>query len=492
MTRDAAETSNIGESLAAIGAALDEFARFGHGDAQPARERWQRMLEQPLPRHGAGLDTVLAELCEQLIPNGSAVARPGFSAYITTGPTTVAIAAATAAMLAAPQRQMLHAFNFIEELSLDWLRELLGLPVCMKGIYSSGGSVANLVALGGARQWALEQAGIDPAAEGMSRRAVLYASSETHHTVKRAAGVLGIGRNNVINIETDRQGRIVPRALRERIAQDRARDVLAVAVVASAGTTNTGAIDPLYEIGSIAAEHGLWFHVDGAYGLFGILDQRKAPLYRGIELADSAIVDPHKWMGAPVGVAASFVRDRELLLRAFTQEPAAYLEGSVHNEDAVHSMDSLGIPYADFGIELSAAPRGVVVWAMLREIGATGMRERVVRHNDMASHVAERARADPRLELLLEPTLSVCCFRFRAPGIGDLDAFNRRIHRRLLQGNEHLPSTTMVNGCLAIRPCFIGARTTARYADELVDAVLDIGQRLLAADGSGTAIALPV
>ena len=113
MTRDAAETSNIGESLAAIGAALDEFARFGHGDAQPARERWQRMLEQPLPRHGAGLDTVLAELCEQLIPNGSAVARPGFSAYITTGPTTVAIAAATAAMLAAPQRQTLHAFNFI-------------------------------------------------------------------------------------------------------------------------------------------------------------------------------------------------------------------------------------------------------------------------------------------------------------------------------------------------------------------------------------------
>ena len=157
---------------------------------------------------------MLAELCEQLIPNGSAVARPGFSAYITTGPTTVAIAAATAAMLAAPQRQMLHAFNFIEELSLDWLRELLGLAPHMKGLYSSGGSAANLVALGAARQATLEQAGIDPAAEGMNRRAVIYASTETHHTVKRAAGVLGIGRNNVINIETDRQGRIVPQALR--------------------------------------------------------------------------------------------------------------------------------------------------------------------------------------------------------------------------------------------------------------------------------------
>jgi aromatic-L-amino-acid decarboxylase len=214
--------------------------------------------------------------------------------------------------------------------------------------------------------------------------------------------------------------------------------------------------------------------------LFGVLDPRKAPLYRGLERADSAIVDPHKWMGAPVGVGATFVRDRELLYRAFTQEPAAYLEGSFLQQDVGHSMESMGIPYCDFGVELSALPRGVIVWAMLKEIGVEGLRARIVRHNDMAARVAERVRAHPALELLAEPTLSICCFRHRAPAGADPEAFTRALHRRLLAGNIHLPSTTVVGGRLAIRPCFIGARTTFDYADGLVDEVLRIGAELQA------------
>jgi aromatic-L-amino-acid decarboxylase len=475
MSDEAAETGRIAASLATIGEALEAIATFRHPDAQHHAAAWMRHLDQPLPQAGAGLDAVLAELRDWIVPHGSAVSRPGFSAWVTTAPTTVAMAAATASMLAAPQRQTLHAFNFVEERSLDWLRELLGLAPRMKGVYSSGGSVANLVALGAARQWALEQAGIDPAADGMTRRAVIYASSETHHTVKRAAGVLGIGRNNVISLATDADGRILPAALRARILRDRGEGILPVAVVASAGTTNTGAIDPLRSIGEIAAEHGLWFHVDGAYGLFGVLDPRKAPL------SDSAIVDPHKWMGAPVGVAATFVRDREILYRAFTQEPAAYLEGSFLHEDVEHSMESMGIPYCDFGVELSALPRGVIVWAMLKEIGVEGLRARIVRHNDMAARIAARVRTHPNLELLCEPTLSICCFRYIAPGIADPDAFTRALHRRLLAGNVHLPSTTVVNGALALRPCFIGARTTFAYADGLVDEVLRIGAELRAA-----------
>jgi aromatic-L-amino-acid decarboxylase len=391
----------------------------------------------------------------------------------------VAIGAATAAMLAAPQRQTLHAFNFVEELSLRWLAELLGLAPHMKGVYSSGGSVANLLALGGARQWAFEQAGIDPAADGLDRPCLVYASSEAHHTIRRAAGVLGIGRNNVITVDTDAAGRIDPRALAQRIRLDKADGGWPIAIVANAGTTNTGAIDPLHELGQLAREHALWLHVDGAYGLFGKLDPSKASLYRGLELADSVIVDPHKWMGAPVGIAASFIRDREILRRAFTQEPAAYLEGAVADEASGHSLSSLGIPYADFGVELSSPPRGVVVWAMLKEIGAAGLRDRIVRHNRMAARVAERVHEHRNLELLQEPTLSICCFRYVAPGIADLNAFNRALHQRLLAGNVHLPSTTLVHGALAIRPCFIGARTSFEYADGLVDEVLRIGAALL-------------
>ena len=374
---------------------------------------------------------------------------------------------------------MITAFNFIEEISLRWLAQMHGIAA-FGGVYSSGGSVANLLALGAARQSAFERAGRDVAAEGVDRPAAIYTTQEAHHTVQRAAGVLGLGRRAVRPVACDASGRMDVDGLRRALAADRGAGVLPVAIVANAGTTNTGAIDPLDAIAAVAREHGVWLHVDGAYGLPGILDERKAALYRGLEDADSVIVDPHKWLGASVGVAATFVRDRELLRRAFTQEPADYLEGSVAQETAdapavEHSMDDFGIPYFDYGVELSAPCRGVVVWALLREIGVEGMRARIRRHNDMAAQVAARARAHPNLELLLEPTLSICCFRYVAAGVTDLDRLNRQLHRRLVRENRNLPSTTRVNGRLALRPCFVGARTEMSHADALVDDVLRLG-----------------
>jgi aromatic-L-amino-acid decarboxylase len=257
-----------------------------------------------------------------------------------------------------------------------------------------------------------------------------------------------------------------------------------MAIVANAGTTNTGAIDPLKAIGEIARERGIWFHVDGAYGLPGILDERISHLYNGLELADSVIVDPHKWLGAAVGIAATFVRDRRLLHHTFTQEPVDYLEGTNQQEANApmqfeHSMDDFGVPYFDYGVELSSPCRGVVVWALIREIGVEGMAQRMKRHNDMATYIANAAKEHPNLELLLEPTLSICCFRYVAPGISDLDSFNRRLHRRLIRENENLPSTTQVNGKLALRPCFIGARTNQTHAENLVRDVLRIGGQLV-------------
>ena len=461
--------------------------------------RWRAMLDRPLPRAGIGIDGVADELVRHVIPAGSAVPPPGFCSFITTGGTTASTLASTAASIAAPQRYFHHAFNFLEERSLEWLAELFGLGA-MQGVYSSGGSVANLLALGAARQSAFERLGHDPAADGITRPVALYASSESHHTIQRAAGVLGLGRNAVRAVPCDANGRMQPEALARLLDEDRRRGVLAMAIIANAGTTNTGAIDPLEAIGGLANDRGIWFHVDGAYGLPGRLDERVAPLFRGLERADSVIVDPHKWLGAAVGIGATFVRDRELLRRAFTQEPAAYLEGSMAASDAdpvalEHSMDDFGVPYYDYGVELSAPSRGVVVWALLREIGAAGLVERVRRHNDMARAVAEEARAHPRLELLLEPTLSICCFRYVAPGVGDLDRFNERLHRRLTRENRNMPSTTRVDGRLALRPCFIGARSTIEHAQALVADVLRIGGELeregtrAAASAAETAVA---
>jgi aromatic-L-amino-acid decarboxylase len=478
MSIDAAETGRLQDLLARVGAALDEFVRFEHPDALHPGQRWRESLDIPLPTHGIGIDRVTEELIRDIIPNGSQIPKPGFSSFITTGGTTAAALAATAANIASPQRYSLTAFNLLEEVSLKWLATLCGVG-SMQGVYSSGGSTANLLALGAARQFAFEKIGHEVAAKGMDRPACLYATAQAHHTVQRSAGVLGLGRRAVRVIACDALGRMDVKDLRRSIAADQAAGVLSVAIVANAGTTNTGAIDPLRAIADVAQEHGIWFHVDGAYGLPGILDERKAALYEGLESADSAIVDPHKWLGAAIGVAATFVRDRELLRRAFTQEPADYLEGAVEQDQGMprlveHSMDDFGIPYYDYGVELSAPCRGVVVWAMIREIGVAGLRARIRRHNDMAQHIAAVAREHPNLELLMEPTLSICCFRYVGPGI-DLDRLNRQLHRRMVRENRNIPSTTQVNGKLALRPCFIGARATLAQADSLVADVLRIG-----------------
>jgi aromatic-L-amino-acid decarboxylase len=485
--RDAAETGALTPLLGRIGEALDDYLRFERPDALVTADDWRRRLSRPLPERGVGIAAVAEELAATVIPNGSAVPRPGFTGFITTGGVTASTLASTAASVAAPQRYGLNAFNLLEELSLEWLAEMHGIAH-LKGVYSSGGSTANLVALGAARQHAFESVGRDPGLEGVDRPTAVFATAEAHHTVQRAAGVLGLGRRAVRLVATDESGRMDVADLRRALARAADEGVLPVAVVATAGTTNTGAVDPLGEIADVAAEHGVWLHVDGAYGLPGVLDERKAHLFRGVERADSVIVDPHKWLGASVGVAATFVRDRELLARGFTQTPADYLEGNVADEDPEpglgHSMDDFGIPYYDYGVELSAPPRGVVVWALLLEVGVSGLRDRVRRHNDMAARVAAAAREHPNLELLLEPTLSICCFRYVAPGVADLDALNRRLHRRLVRENVNIPSTTRVNGKLAIRPCFIGARTGPAQADSLVEDVLRIGAELTAGQAS--------
>ena len=481
MPAERAETANLQRLLSLVGTGLDQYLKFEHPDSLH-NNRWREFLDIPLPQQGVGIDQVTQELISEIIPNGSPVPKPGFSSFITTGSTTVSTLASTAASIASPQRYMHTAFNFLEELSLKWLAEMCGLGN-LQGIYSSGGSVANLIALGGARQSAFEKIGHDPAADGINKPVSVYASAECHHTVQRSGGVLGIGRRSIKLIACDNKGRMRVDDLQQAIAEDKAAGILPMAIVATAGTTNTGAIDPLQKIGEIAAENSIWFHIDGAYGLPGILDKQVTHLYQGLELADSVIIDPHKWLGASVGVGATFVRDRQILYRAFTQEPADYLEGSVEqgdNSNSVieHSLDDFGIPYFDYGVELSAPCRGVVVWALLREIGVEGIRERIIRHNDMARHISRFASSHPNLEVLCEPTLSICCFRYVTSKSIDLDRFNQTLHRRLVRENEYMPSTTRVNGKLALRPCYIGARANHEDVVGLLDSVLRIGKVL--------------
>ena len=482
---DRAESGRLAETIDRLLPQLEAFVRFEDPNhAARERERWTATVDVPLPAEGAGLDAVVDELAS-LIPSGVSNGAPGFSGFVTTGPTTSGVAAGLAATVAGSQRWFVQPFNLLETIALRWLAELLGLPAGVQGVFTSGGSVANLLALGAARQHAFERVGVDPARDGLptGARWRVYASSEVHHAVTRSCGVLGLGREAVAALPVDAEQRLDVASLDAALKNDAAAGVLPVAIVATAGTVSTGAIDPVAEVARLATAHGIWLHVDGAYGLFGVLDPELAPLYEGLERADSWVVDPHKWLATPVGCGAVFVRDRELLGRAFTMEEAEYLEGAVGGAELTSTFDDFGESFHNFHVEQSAPSRGVLVWAVLREIGAEGIRERVIRDNGFARHLADLVEAHPELELLRRPTLSICCFRYRPEGRDEygLDGLNEAILRRLRAEGRFFPSSARVGGAYAIRPCYINPRTTVADVDGLADAVVAAGRVLTAA-----------
>jgi aromatic-L-amino-acid decarboxylase len=485
----------VGDAVRRIAPALERFYRFD-GPDQTARRRaeWVAALDTPLPEEGRGLEVVLRTLTDVLIPNGLRNGAAGFSGWITTSPTSSGVAAALAASVAGSQRWWVQPFNYAETVALRWLSELLGLAADMQGTFTSGGSVANLVGLGAARQHAFERDGIDVARDGIpaGARWRIYASAEVHHVVTRAAAVLGLGRRAIKAIRVDERQRIRVPDLIRTLDDDAAEGIRPIAIVATAGTVNTGAVDPIAELAELAAARGIWLHVDGAYGAFGVLDERVAPLFRGLERADSVAADPHKWLAAPLGCGAVFVRDRARLGRAFTLEPAEYLEGSTGTGAIESPFDDMGDSYHDFNVEQSAQSRGVTVWAILSEIGRVGMRDRVRRHLDFARHLERSVREHERLEVVAPPTLSICCFRYRVPGLDEpqLNELNARIAKRLRAETSFVPSTTIVDGRYAIRPCYINPRTTLADVDGLVEAVASIGDALRREDAGAPAVSV--
>ena len=222
---------------------------------------------------------------------------------MTTAPTTIGAIADLVQAIASPQRYWATPANFVDDLAMRWLIDLLGFPTSFVGTFTSGGSTANLVGLGAARQAAGERLGLRPSIDGIAGipEPRVYASTETHHVVGRALGVLGMGRANLRSIPVDGDGRIDLDLLQRALDEDAAAGRTAVAIVGCAGDVNTGVVDPLPELARIARERESWLHVDGAYGGFGLLDPRVRDLYGDVATYDSFAVDPHKWMAAPVG-----------------------------------------------------------------------------------------------------------------------------------------------------------------------------------------------
>lgn len=435
----------------------------------PVAERWR---QQDWPADGVELDRLLAEVERDVLPHPLGNGHPRFHAWVNSPPDRVGVLADLLASAMNPScaggnQALVH----LERLVIRWLAGMVGLPPGAGGLLVSGGSLATVTALAAARQ---AGAGYDVRDLGLAGQPPLtvYAGGEAHSCVTKAVELLGLGRRHLHVLPGHR---LDPGRLDRELDAARRRGERPVAVVATAGSTSTGAIDPLEEIADVCARHQVWLHVDGSYGAPAVLTDRYRARLAGLGRADSIAVDPHKWLYVPVDAGALLVRDPERLRAAFSLVPA-YLAVD-HDPEGISDAPWL----SEYGPEQTRPPRALRVWATLASTGRSGCRRLIDHDLDLAERLAAGVREHPDLELTATG-LSVVCFRYRRGLDADPDAgpdasdrLQTEIARRLQRDGESFLTTTEVDGRTVLRACFVNPLTTAADVDTLIRLVAAAG-----------------
>jgi aromatic-L-amino-acid decarboxylase len=420
-------------------------------DLDGAREVAAAFIEPP-PETGAPLETLLQRFAGAVTKSFNS-AGPGYLAYIPGGGL---YPAALADYLALAVNRYVGVWNAapalvqMESTAIAWLRDLVGYAPSARGLLTSGGSMSNWIGVVTARR---NRLGDD------FSRAILYVSEDAHHAIHKAAVLAGFPERNLRTVAVDARRRMRVAALEEAIAHDRAAGLQPFLVAASAGTTNTGAVDPIAAIADVCAREQTWFHVDAAYGGFFRLARRD--FFAGIDRADSLVLDPHKGLFLPYGTGCLLVRDPEALRRAHAFR-AGYLQDLEHPDDA----DS----FADISPELSRDFRGLRLWLPLALFGVAAFRANLEEKLALARWAYEELRATPGCMCLDEPQLSVVAFRF-VPPHGDADTFNRRLLQRVHEYRRVYLSSTVMEGAFVLRFCILSFRTHGREVEMAVEDV---------------------
>jgi glutamate/tyrosine decarboxylase-like PLP-dependent enzyme len=331
----------------------------------------------------------------------------------------------------------------VEALTIGWLRDLFGLPDTAGGLFTSGGSLANLIGLAVARQSRL----------GASfHNAMIYASDQTHASIARGLRLLGLPDEQYRRIASDSDYRLPLDRLAEVIQADRQAGRLPCCVIANAGTTNTGAVDPIPELASFCRQEDLWLHVDAAYGGAGVLTDTGRTLLAGLEWADSLVVDPHKWLFQPYEIGCVLVRDQELLHQTFAYHPE-YLQ-DLQGQGAE-------INYSEYGVQLTRSFRALKLWMSLKVFGLDAFRAAVVRGFEMAELAEAAVLRRELFELVTPAQLGVLTFRFRPPSTAAeaVERLNQALVAAVISAGQAMLSSTRLRGHTVLRLCLINPRT---------------------------------
>ena len=430
-------------------------------------------FREPLPQHASELTAVHDAFMRDILPFAVGNAHPGFMGWVHGGGTPVGM---LAEMLAAGLNANVGGRNQmpieVERQVLQWVRELFGFPDTASGLFVTGTSMANLIAVLVARTRAL---GIDARREGVSsgKRLSAYASAGAHGSIAQAMDLSGLGLNTLRLIPMNDRYQMDAVALAQTIAADRNAGYTPFFIAGTAGSVDVGAIDDLAALADLAQQENIWFHVDGAYGALAMLAPEIAPRLAGMERADSVAFDFHKWGQVPYDAGFILVRDGELHHNTFAS-PAAYLKRETRGLAA-------GSPWpCDFGPDLSRGFRALKTWFTIKVYGAEKLGEVIAQTCALAQYMQQRIADMPELELLAPVSLNIVCFRYRCE---DADRVNSDIVVALQESGIAVPSTTTINGRLAIRAAIVNHRTCSEDIDALLKTTLAFAEKISKSHG---------